>query len=168
LSTESVTGMMEMPANVEVVCGGGGGVVICGAWARSVVVVEWGFSTVTVTKSVDVAVGSGWNVMVMKVVAWLEDAVTDEDEAGIVNSIVVAATVATPPAAEVVDGADILKMVDVVEASVVVETAEVVETTDVVEVAATRPSTLDAVALSVHCTTTPVVSQNTPTPLRIR
>lgn len=149
-----------MPATEEVVCGGGGGVVICGTWAWSVVVVEWGFSTVMVTKSVDVAVGGGWNVMVMKVVDWVEDEMADGDGAGSVNTTVVAATVASPPASEVVDGADILEVVDVVVVDVVamVDAEEVVETTAVVEVEATRPSTLDAVASLVHCTTTPAVS----------
>lgn len=129
---------------------------ICSAGTCDVVV-ECGRITVTVKYSVNVEVGSGSTVMVMKVVGWVEVVVVDGVASGIGTSTVVAAIVTAPPEVDVVEVATVVEAVVVVEVVVVVGTAEVVEAIDVVEDAATRPSTLDAVALSVHSTTTPVV-----------
>ena len=128
----SVTGTIKLPTNVEVDVDFGGGVTCGSVGAAEVVVVEEGVDCVTVTKSVVVVVAivGGVRVMVMKVRASAE-----EDDApgvvpgfGTVISTVVAEAVNTAPAADVV-----------------------------VVAAAVKPRTLDAVASSVHSTTTPSV-----------
>lgn len=122
----SGTGMMEIATNVEL--GGAGAAVICGVSTGVTIVFEDGSGLVTVTNFVDVAVGSGWKVMVMVlVIGEVEDRVASVTGLGPTGSTVVAGIVTGPPAA------------------------------DIVGVETTRPRTLDATALFVHSTTTPAM-----------